>query len=194
MYVWYAMQEGSLIAQPFVAPNMTIPQFNAVVEPLLTKLRAANVTLTTTQVRTFPKFGDLYQNMWFTAFHSSGLGAYFGGRMISQKDVKQRGDGIVAAFRQMSNKYPGQVLFGGHLVNPGNRIKDPQQKLSAVHPVWRDTADIQIFLYVPPPCMSPEQREEAERRVTFELGDILRAATPNSAVYSNEVSWFFFGI
>ncbi|KAK3356456.1 FAD binding domain-containing protein [Lasiosphaeria hispida] len=186
MYVWYAMQEGSLIAQPFVAPNMTIQQFNTVVAPLLAKLRAANVTFMTTEVRTFSKFGDLYQNMWFTAFHSSGLGAYFGGRMISQQDVKERGNDIVAAFRKMSDKYPGQVLFGGHLVNPGNRIKDPEQKLSAVHPVWRDTADIQIFLYLPPPCMSAQQRAEAESRVTTELGGILRAVTPKSAVYSNE--------
>jgi hypothetical protein len=189
MYVWYAMGEGSLTAQPFVAPNMTIAQFNAVINPLLTKLRAANVTFTTTPVQTFPKFGDLYQSMWVTAFHGSGLNAYFGGRMISQKDVKERGNGIVAAFRKMSDKYPGQVLFGGHLVNPGNRIKDPQQKLSAVHPVWRDTADIQIFLYLPPPCMSAQQRAEAERRVTVELGNLLRAATPNSAVYSNEVGF-----
>ncbi len=189
MYVWYAMQEGSLIAQPFVAPNMTIPQFKAVVDPLLARLRAANVTFTTTEVRTFPKFGDLYKDMWVTAFHGSGLGAYFGGRMISQDDVRERGSDIVAAFRQMSNKYPGQVLFGGHLVNPGNRIKDPHQQLSAVHPVWRNTADIQIFLYVPPPCMSAQQRAEAERRVTSELGGILRAVTPKSAVYSNEVSW-----
>ncbi|KAK3381106.1 FAD binding domain-containing protein [Podospora didyma] len=186
MYVWYAMQEGSLTAQPFVAPNLTIAEFKAVIDPLLAKLRAANVTFTTTEVRTFPKFGDLYEAMWITAFHGSGLGAYFGGRMISQRDVRERGNDIVAAFRTMSNKYPGQVLFGGHLVNPGNRVKGPQQKLSAVHPVWRDTADIQIFLYVPPPCMSAQQRAEAERRVTVELGGILRAVTPKSAVYSNE--------
>jgi len=187
MYVWYAMSEGSLIAQPFVAPNLTVSQFKTVINPLLEKLRAANVSFTTTEIKTFPKFGDLYNSMWFNAFHGSGLGAYFGGRMISQTDVRTRGNDIVAAFRKMSDKYPGQVLFGGHLVNPGNRIKDPNQKLSAVHPVWRDTADIQIFLYIPPPCMSPKQRAEAEHRVTFELGDILRGVTPTSAVYSNEV-------
>ncbi|GAB1319633.1 hypothetical protein MFIFM68171_09843 [Madurella fahalii] len=186
MYVWYALQEGSLVAQPFVAPNLTAAQFRAVVDPLLDRLRAANVSFTTTEVRTFAKFGDLYRDMWVTAFHGSGLGAYFGGRMISQRDVSERGDDIVRAFRTMSDRYPGQVLFGGHLVNPGNRVRDPQQRLSAVHPVWRDTADIQIFLYVPPPCMSPEQRAEAERRVTVELGGILRAVTPTSAVYSNE--------
>jgi hypothetical protein len=187
MYVWYGMSEGSLIAQPFVAPNMTIPQFKAVVDPLLARLRAANISFTTTPVQTFPKFGDLYNTMWYNAFHGSGLSAYFGGRMISQRDIRERGDNITAAFRRMSNKYPGQVLFGGHLVNPGNRVKDPFQKLSAVHPVWRDTADIQIFLYLPPPCMSAEQRAEAERRVTRDLGDILREVTPHSAVYSNEV-------
>ncbi|KAK4224033.1 6-hydroxy-D-nicotine oxidase [Podospora fimiseda] len=184
MYVWYALQEGGLLAT-FVAPNKTLSEFNTVINPLLSQLTAANVSFTT-DIRPFSKFGDLYRDIWVTAFHSSGLGAYFGGRQISQTDIKQRGNDIVAAYRQMSNKYPGQVLFGGHLVNPGNRIKDPQGKLSAVHPIWRDTADIQIFLYIPPACMSPEQRTEAERRLTVELGDILRAVTPTSAVYSNE--------
>lgn len=197
MYVWYAMQEGSLTAT-FVGPNMaTAAEFNAVVDPLLDRLRAANVTFSTDRgaasgPRTFAKFGDLYRDMWVTAFHSSGLGAYFGGRMISQTDVRERGDDLVATFRRMSDLYPGQVLFGGHLVNPGNRVKDPRGALSAVHPVWRDTADIQIFLYIPPPCMSPEQRAEAERRVTDELGAMLRAVTPTSAVYSNEVRRLMF--
>jgi len=86
----------------------------------------------------------------------------------------------------MSDKYPGQVLFGGHLVNPGNKVKDPQQKLSAVHPVWRDTADIEVFLYLPPPCQTQEQAAESERRVTQELSTLLKAATPHSAVYPNE--------
>lgn len=188
IYVWYAMQEGSLVAT-FVAPNMDTNQTGAVVNPLFEELTAAGVTYTASPVKTWSKFGDLYREIWVTAFHSSGLGVYFSGRQISQTDVRERGDDIVAAFRTMSNKYPGQVLFGGHLVNPGHRMKDPKQELSAVHPVWRDTADIQIFLYIPPPCMSAEQRSEAERRVTFELGDILRGVTPTSGVYSNEVSF-----
>jgi len=187
IYVWYAMQEGSVIAT-FVAPNLDTAQTAAVVNPLFDRLRAANVTFTASEIKTYPKFGDLYRDIWVTAFHSSGLGTYFGGRQISQTDVRTRGDDIVDTFRRMSAKYPGQVLFGGHLVNPGNRIKDPQGTLSAVHPVWRDTADIQIFLYIPPPCMSPEQRKQAERRVTVELGGMLREVTPTSAVYSNEVS------
>lgn len=188
MYVWYAMQEGSLLAT-FVAPNLTVAQTDAVLEPLFTRLTAAGVGFTVTSpVKTYAKFGDLYNSIWVTAFHASGLNTYFGGRMISQTDVRERGDEIVATFRKMSDKYPGQVLFGGHLVNPGHRAKDPRQQLSAVHPVWRDTADIQIFLYIPPPCMSVEQRREAERRVTVELGGMLRGVTPTSAVYSNEVS------
>jgi len=186
MYVWYSLGEGTLSAQPFVAPNMTAAQLQAVVDPLLAKLRAANVNFTTTPIQTFPKFGDLYNAMWETTHHVSGVSAFWGGRMISQRDVRERGNDVVNAFRNMSAKYPGQVAFGGHLVNPGNRIKDPQQKLSAVHPVWRDTADIQVFLYFPPPCQSPEQRAESERRITHELGKLLRDATPHSAVYPNE--------
>ncbi|KAK3314029.1 hypothetical protein B0H66DRAFT_594834 [Apodospora peruviana] len=165
---------------------LTRAEFNAVVNPLLTKLRAVNVSFTATEPKTFPKFGDLYQSIWVNDFHGSGGGTYFGGRIAPQQDAKERGDEIFAAFCKMNDKYPGQVLFGGHLVNPRNRVKDRDQKLSVVHPVWRETADIQIFLYIPPPCMSAEQRADAERRVTFELGGILRAATPTSAVYSNE--------
>ncbi|KAK4159965.1 6-hydroxy-D-nicotine oxidase [Cladorrhinum sp. PSN259] len=185
MYVWYSMAEGGLQAT-FVAPNRNLAQFNAVIAPLLANLTAANITFTTTTPKTYPKFGDLYSELWETTHWGSGFGTLWGGRQVSQTDVKKRGSDIVAAYRAMSNKYPGQVLFGGHLVNPGNRIKDPQGKLSAVHPVWRDTADIQVFLYIPPPCMSAEQRAEHERRVTVELGGLLRAVTPTSGVYSNE--------
>jgi hypothetical protein len=187
MYVWYSMAEGALTVQPFVAPNMTAAELKAVVDPLLDKLRAANVTFTTTPIQTFPKFGDLYNAMWETTHHASGLRVFWGGRMVSQTDIRERGDDIVQAYREMSARYPGQVRFGGHLVNPGHRVKDPQQKLSAVHPVWRDTADIEVFLYIPPPCQSAEQRAESERRVTYDLGGLLRNSTPNSAVYPNEV-------
>ena len=188
MYVWYSMSEGTLAVQPFVAPNMTVAEFNAVVNPMLARLRAANVNFTTTTPQTFAKFGDLYNALWETSHHGSGLPAFWGGRLVSQTDVRERGDDIVDAYRRMSALYPGQVAFGGHLVNPGHRVKDPQQQLSAVHPVWRDTADIEVFLYIPAPCLSPEQRAEQQRRVTKELGQMLREVTPTSAVYSNEVS------
>ena len=187
MYVWYVLSEGSLNAQPFVAPNMTAAQFKAVVNPMLDRLRAANVSFTTSPVREFTKFGDLYNEMWEFTHHGSGSGVFWGGRMVSQRDVNENGDAVVQAYRDMSNRYPGQVAFGGHLVNPGYRIKDPLGKLSAVHPVWRETADIEVFLFFPPPCMSKEQRTEAQRKVTQDLQPILDSATPHSAVYSNEV-------
>ena len=193
MYHWYSMADGFLQVQPIVYPNATIAQFNAAINPLLAELTAANVSYTTSPVQTFPKFGDLYAAMWETTHHASGASIFWGGRMVSLRDVRERGDGVVAAYRAMSNKYPGQVLFGGHLVNPGNKVKDPQQKISAVHPVWRDTADIEVFLYLPPAtCQSESQRAESERRVTEELGAILRDATPHSAVYPNEVRFFLF--
>ncbi|KAK0617535.1 isoamyl alcohol oxidase, partial [Immersiella caudata] len=186
MYHWYSMADGFLQVQPMVAPNLTVAEFNAVINPLLAQLTAANVSYTASPVQSFPKFGDLYEAMWEKTHWASGASIYWGGRMVSQRDVRERGDDIVAAYRAMSDKYPGQVLFGGHLVNPGNKVKDPQQKISAVHPVWRDTADIEVFLYLPPPCQNAEQRAETERRVTYELSSLLRDATPNSAVYPNE--------
>ena len=72
-------------------------------------------------------------------------------------------------------------------MNPGNRVPDPDGTISAVHPVFRDTADIGIYLYFTTTCMSSSARLQAQETLTNTIGDMIRAVTPNSAVYSNEV-------
>lgn len=185
IYVWYAASEGSIIAQPFVAPNKTKAELEAILQPMLTSLTAANVTYTASAVKTFPNFGQLYNEMWFTAYHAANGQAGFGGRLISLTDSVANGDNIVAAFREVLAKYPG-VGFGGHLVNPGNRVPDPNRELSAVHPVFRNTADVLVYLYFLEDCLSAQRRAEVLDAVTNDIGAIIRRATPNSAVYSNE--------
>lgn len=185
IYVWYAASEGSIIAQPFVAPNMTKAQLEAVLQPMLANLDAANVTYTRSEVQTFSNFGELYNEMWFTAYHAANGQAGFGGRLISLTDAVANGDNIVAAFREVLQKHPA-VGFGGHLVNPGNRVPDPNQALSAVHPTFRNTADILVYLYFLEDCLSAERRAEVLDAVTNDIGGIIRRETPNSAVYSNE--------
>lgn len=81
IYNWYTLLPGSLVAQPFVAPNLTVDEFKKVsifisgeghtdrpsqqiVDPMLARLTAANVTFNVSPVKTFPKFGDLYNEMW----------------------------------------------------------------------------------------------------------------------------------
>jgi hypothetical protein len=127
--------------------------------------------------------------MWETTHWASGLNAMLGGRLVSLTDVNARGKEIVKSYRTVTEMFPS-VVFGGHLVNPGNGVKDPEGKLSAVHPVWRNTADVGIYLYFTPPCSSAFERQNLKNQLTFDIGNYIRAPTPNSAVYSNEVKSF----
>lgn len=111
--------------------------------------------------------------------------------MISRKDVANNSDNIIPTFRKIMETFNGQVAFGGHLVNPGHRVPDPDGTISAVHPVFRDAADIGIYLYFPSTCLSSSARLEAQDTLTNTIGDMIRAVTPNSAVYSNEVRALF---
>ena len=209
IYNWYTLSPGLLVAQPFVAPNLTSDEFKKVrkkrscpalplpdidlaheqiIDPMLARLKAANVTFSVTPVKTFAKFGDLYNEMWFNAYHGSGSNAIYGGRLISRKDIANNSENIIPTFRKVMEKFNGQVVFGGHLVNPGHGVPDPEGSISAVHPVFRDTADIGIYLYFTTSCMSSTARAQAQETLTNTVGDMIRAVTPNSAVYSNEVS------
>ena len=185
IYVWYSAMAGNIIAQPFVAPGMAKAEVEDLLEPMLSRLDAAGVTYTRSDVTTFPNFSALYDEMWYTAFHGANTQAAFGGRLISLKDLVENGDGLIGAFRYVLEKYPF-VGFGGHLVNPGNGVADPKGELSAVHPVWRETADVGVYLYIIEECLSAERRAEVLDQLTFDIGGAIRRETPNSAVYSNE--------
>ena len=186
LYVWYAASPGDIIAQPFVAPNKTKSEVEALLQPMLDRLDAAGVDYTRSEVTTFPNFGELYGEMWYTAFHGANGQAGFGGRLISIKDVEENGQGLTDAFRYVLEGYGGAVGFGGHLVNPGNGVPDPEGELSAVHPVFRETADVNVYLYFLEDCLTAERRAEVLEQVTFDIGEAIRRETPNSAVYSNE--------
>lgn len=186
LYVWYAASPGSIIAQPFVAPNMSKAELEALLAPMLARLDAAGVSYTRSEVTAFPNFEELYCEMWFTAFHGANGQAAFGGRLIALQDVIENGDGLTNAFRYVLEKYGAAVGFGGHLVNPGNGVPDPTGELSAVHPLWRETADVGVYLYFLEDCLTAERRAEVLDQITNDIGEAIRRETPNSAVYSNE--------
>lgn len=186
LYVWYAASPGAINAQPFVAPNMTKAEVEALLQPMFDRLDAAGVSYTRSDVTTFPNFGELYDEMWETTHHLANGQSGFGGRLISIKDVEENGQGLTDAFRYVLEGYGGAVAFGGHLVNPGNGVPDPEGELSAVHPIFRETADVNVYLYFLDGCLTAERRAEVLEQVTYDIGEAIRKETPNSAVYSNE--------
>lgn len=109
-----------------------------------------------------------------------------GGRLISNIDMTERGGEIVDTLRTISVELPGQVAYGGHLVNPGHAVLDPDQRISSIHRVWRDSANLDLFLVNTVQCNSAEERAAVQDCVTNMLGQLLRDVTPTSVVYSNE--------
>ncbi|KAK3937721.1 FAD-binding, type 2 [Diplogelasinospora grovesii] len=183
MYVWYGLVPFvGLIVQPFVAPNMTVAQFEAVVAPLRAQLNALNVTYATGTPTQFDSFYDLYMSM-FSFIDDVGGDTLLGGRLFKTSDIEQHGANITAAYRGLIN---AGVIIGGHIVNPGRAVPDPDSEISSVHPVWRDTPDNMLWLYdTGATCLTPAGRQAAFGTNT-QLGNPMRAASPDSAVYVNE--------
>lgn len=57
--MWYSAATGNIIAQPFVAPNMTKEQVEDILRPMLSRLDAAGSNYTRSHVTTSPSFGAL---------------------------------------------------------------------------------------------------------------------------------------
>lgn len=186
LYVWYVnVPNVGLNVQPFVAPNLTVDEFSKVVQPFLADLTALNLTYKLDTPTTYPTFNDLYHALFSLTDDVGGGNTLLGGRLFSKDDITKNGGAITDAVRGIVEA--GHV-FGGHMVNPGRRVPDPDGSISAVHPVWRNNADSSLWVYDPPACLSEAGRQEAAQNLTHGLGDTLRKASPASAVYVNEVS------
>lgn len=101
--------------------------------------------------RTFLEFVDPEKNEWFTAIHRFGL------RLVLRERGLRVGEpaGIMAkSYAELNSSIAGRIT------------KIHNKNWAACHLLPKDLTNIQIFLYISPPRMSPEQRGDAERNVT----------------------------
>ncbi|KAH8882295.1 FAD binding domain-containing protein [Thozetella sp. PMI_491] len=181
MYVWYTITPGGLNVQPFVAPNRTVAEFEEILQPFIARLTSLDVTYEASAPAQYPSFYDLYTSL-FALSDDVGTHTLIGGRLFKTADVTAGGAAIASAIRSLVE---AGHTFGGRIVNPGRAVPDPTASISSVHPVWRDTSGVAQWVYNAGSCLSQVGRRAAAQYVT-DMGEALRAVSPNSAVYVNE--------
>ncbi|OAA56541.1 FAD-binding, type 2 [Niveomyces insectorum RCEF 264] len=183
IYAQYDVSKAAgLRVQPFVAPNTTVAAFNTTLAPLLAQLAALNVTYALGAPTSYATFYDLYDALFTRTGDAGGTDTLLGGRLFSKDDIAKNGTAINSAIQDLVEAGHN---FGGHVVNPGRAVPDPDGTVSSVHPVWRHAADASLWTYEPGACLSAAGRQQAQKTLT-QLGAALRAASPNSGVYANE--------
>ncbi|KAG9228708.1 FAD binding domain-containing protein [Amylocarpus encephaloides] len=184
MYVWYAFTAtGQFNIQPFVAPNLSRAQFDAVINPFLNALRSNNITFTH-DIQEHATFYTLYQAMFAKANDRGMSQTLMGGRLFTRDDIKTSNDAIVSAFKAiLENPDGGRKVIGGHVVNPGHGVPNVN---NGVSPLWRNVASHNLVIVPAPFENTWEGRKELEGNVTNVYGKLLRDAAPKSGSYVNE--------
>ena len=179
LFVYYELAELRLNVRPFVAPNMTSAQLDAVVKPLFDKLDAEGIPYDR-EDNHFPSFFDLYLGI----FDDEGSFAQMitGGRIFTKSDFRRDAAAINAAQRFAVEQ--GSFVIG-HIVGPGTGAPRVH---NAIHPRWRDAASFSITGLGIAGNASLTEKARVQNLVTNVVGKALRDASPRGAAYVNEVS------
>ncbi|KAK4167477.1 6-hydroxy-D-nicotine oxidase [Cladorrhinum sp. PSN259] len=181
LYVYFEIFPFSLRARPFVAIGKTAAQLDAIIAPMLSELTAAGITFEYNS-KNFATFYQLYIDL-FEAEAAAGT-ALTGGWMINHEDVATNNDGIIQAFKTLSNPAPDAFAFMvGHLFNPGygKPVAD-----SSVHPAWRNATNF-VITVVPVEVGATKARKAYLQDILTNVVDkALRDASVSGATYANE--------
>ncbi|KAH7388764.1 FAD/FMN-containing isoamyl alcohol oxidase-like protein MreA [Pyrenochaeta sp. MPI-SDFR-AT-0127] len=172
---------GRLHVAPFVAPNMTETQLNAVLKPLYDQLKAANIPYDA-YTRSFPTFFEFYIDMFED--EAPNTSSIIGGRLFTQSDIATDGDKVADAILFASLPEPTQIGYNiGHIVNPGHGVPKVD---NAIHPTWRNGSSFVITNVLLTGQESWAVKKERELFNTNVVGKALRDASPTGASYVNE--------
>lgn len=177
LFVYYELLPLRLHVQPFVGPNKTEAEMEAIVKPLFEKLDTEGVPYSKV-TKSFKTYFDLYIDIFEDEVGGSAL---VGGRLYTRKDMENNAAGINAAQRLAVES--GAFLIG-HIVGPGTGAPKVD---NALHPKWREASSFSITSYSVAGNASWADKAEAQRVVTHVIGKALKDASPNGAAYVNEV-------
>ncbi|KAF9524796.1 FAD binding domain-containing protein, partial [Crepidotus variabilis] len=175
MFVYYEYFPGILHIQPFVGPNMDEAKITKVVQPLFDQLKKDGVPYSSV-IKAFPTFFDLYVDLF--EIETAGVTSLVGGRIFTKQDIQENGDGIAEAVKGV-----GEGGAHGHIVGPGYGAPDVD---NAINPVWRNASSFSITSVFVDANATVAQKAEAQRVLTNDIDEPLRAASPHGAAYVNE--------
>jgi hypothetical protein len=183
MFVYFELGPGPqrLHIAPFVGPNMDEAKLKTVLQPLYDQLAAAKVPFDT-HTKAFPTFFEFYIDMFED--EPPNQQSIVGGRLFTQQDITEHGDGIAEALVMAAMPEPTQLGFNvGHIVNPGHALPKVD---NAIHPKWRNASSFVITNVIMTGTESWAVKKERENFNTNVLGKALRDVSPNGASYVNE--------
>ncbi|EAT85430.1 hypothetical protein HBH56_038620 [Parastagonospora nodorum] len=183
MFVYFELGPGPgrLHVAPFVGPNMDEAKLKTVLQPLYDQLDAAQVPYDT-HTKSFPTFFEFYIDMFED--EPPNQQSIVGGRLFTQQDITDHGDGIADALVKATLPEPTQLGFNvGHIVNPGHAYAKVD---NAIHPKWRNASSFVITNMIMTGTEPWAVKKERENYNTNVLGKTLRDVSPNGASYVNE--------
>ncbi|KAK4187028.1 hypothetical protein QBC35DRAFT_251403 [Podospora australis] len=186
LYVYYEIGPVplNLHVHPIVGINKTLPQLQAIVQPLFNDLNALGVGYTTSS-QTFSSFYALYNAMF--EGEMAGNSALTGGWTLARTDVENNHPSIIEAFKTVINA--GSFIVG-HMWSAGHGLPRNEWGNIAINPKFRNVVD-KLITIVPVSGDAPlAAKEEAQNRLTNVVDGALRAASPNGASYINEADPF----
>lgn len=181
MFVYFELSPGRLHIAPFVGPDMDEAKLGEVLEPLFTQLDAAKIPYDR-YTKAFSTFFEFYVDMFEDEVANSQ--AIVGGRLFTQDDIAQHGDGIADAL--LFAAAPAVDLNGfnvGHIVNPGHAVPAAD---NAIHAAWRNASSFVITNILMTGTEPWTVKQERQRFNTEVVGQRLRDVSPEGASYVNE--------
>lgn len=168
---------------PFLTPNMTVDEHNALLQPWIDELSALNVSLTWVSE---PTYYDDFYDAWAQAFplETVGLDA---GRIASRLFPRENWENTTLlneTWAAVKNTTENGFYFTGF--NMKNELY-PENTAGSANPAWRNSVLHAITAVAWTDPTSPEEILALSDSMTYGCMDQWRAVTPNSGSYLGEV-------
>ncbi|KAM5345987.1 hypothetical protein ACJ41O_011848 [Fusarium nematophilum] len=182
LYAYVEVLAGhSLRARPFIAIRKSPAELQAILDPFLSELKAANVPFDFT-IKEFSTFFDLYLDMFED--EQAGASSLAGGWLFTHEDISQRNDQIIDAMKTVISPTPGiSGYIVSHIFDPGYGMPVSN---SATHPSWRKASNF-ILINLPVPVGStPAEKAELQNLLTNTMGKAFQSVSTSGATYIHE--------
>lgn len=183
----YIMTSETFAIAPLTAPNASVAEVRAMLQPFTTELGKYNITYSL-NITSSPTFLDHY----LAYFGPIPYGSYataqlLGGRLIPRSVIEGNNDAVIVAMRNITETPPFYVA--ANALSVGQTPGRSPVASNAVLPAWRNAL---LTVLVPGPWdfSVPRAVEEAsEKLLTDSLIPKLRDLTPGSGTYLNEADF-----
>jgi hypothetical protein len=176
MSVWYYTNTSFMIS-PITAPNIPVAKLVQMLKPFLNGLDKLGIEYTSTASQ-YDSYYSQFKDMQGTIEVGT---AQYGGWLVPRSVVQKNNKALVDAYRYINEN-------GGTFIGVGLSVakKVSGDVYNAVLPAWRE-ALIDTTLTTPWEWDDPALMLERQRKMTEDFIPRLRALSPDSGAYMNEV-------